>query len=236
RLDHDYRTSDALQNLAHIAILRGNIEEARACLDEALSIARRIDDRFLVSIICKTFGQIHLSQDRLDEAQAEFENYLQAMVNIQEGLRVALAHHHLAEVLFRRGGWTTAKEHLQHATRYFYCQSSATFRGVESIRLFGLALIEESHRPAGLQLLRFALYEAEERGLIHVQAKTHLSLAQTLLNEPDLDNQAIERHLAAAAKLADEQQYRDIADQVAQTRKSLRTHIGETVHADHPTG
>ena len=222
RLDHEYRLADALQGLAHVAILRGNLGEARACLEEALDIATGMDDKFTVAIVEKTFGQICLRQGRLDEAQAAFEGYLRAMTDVGQELRVAMAHHHLGEVFQRRGDWAEAKAHLRAANRCIYGQTSAAFRAVETLRLFGLVAVGEGHRSGGCQLLRFALRQAELHELLHVQAWTHLSLAQTLLDGPGSDRQAVERHLDAASALAAEQEYRDVAHQAARLREALQ--------------
>lgn len=222
RLDHEYRVADALQGLAHVAILRDNLDEAKICLDEALTIAKGMNDEFTVAIIEKTFGQLYLSQNRLAEAQAIFEDYRQAMVKVHQGLRIAMAHHHLGEVFQRQRDWVNAKTHLRDSIRYLYGQSSATFRAVETLRLFSLVLVGEGHWPGGLQMLRFALREAEGYGLVHIQARTHLSLAQTLLDEPVPNRQDIERHLDAAGVLAEEQEYQDVAEQVAQLRRTMQ--------------
>jgi len=221
RLDHRYRMADALQGLAHVAILRGNLDEAKSRLDEALPIAEGMNDQFTVAIIKKTYGQLDLNQDRLDEAQAAFEGYLEAMIDVQQELRVAQAHHFLGQVFQRRRDWAKAKDHFRASIRYFYGQSSATFRGVETLRLSGTVLVDEGHRSGGLQMLRFALKEAETRGLVHVQARAHLSLAYALLGEPVPDHQAVERHLDTASAMATKQEYHDIAEQIAQLRKTL---------------
>jgi len=223
RLDHRYRMADALQGLAHVAILRGNLDEARGCLDEALPIAEGMNDLFTVAIIEKTYGQLYLSQDRLDAAQAAFEGYLCAMIEVQQELRVAMAHHYLGEVFQRRRDWLQAKTHFRAAVRYFYGQTSAVFRAVETLHLFGRVLVSEGHRPGGLQMLCFALKEAEMQGLVYLQARVHLSLAQTLFDDPVPDHQAIERHLATASALATEQEYQDVARRAAQLRKTLQT-------------
>ncbi|UCC62782.1 MAG: tetratricopeptide repeat protein [Anaerolineae bacterium] len=222
RLDHEYRLADALQGLAHVAILRGNLGEARACLEEALDIATGMDDKFTVAIVEKTFGQIYLRQDRLDEAQVAFERYLKAMTDVGQELRVAMAHHHLGEVFQRRGDWAGAKAHFRAASRCIYGQTSAAFRAVETLRLFGLVAVGQGRRSGECQLLRFALKQAELHELFHVQAWTHLSLAQTLLDGPGSDRQAVERHLDAAGALAAEQEYRNIAQQAARLREALQ--------------
>lgn len=220
-LEHDYRIVDALQGLAHIEILLGHVDEARACLDEAMTSAAQRKDSSSVAILQKTLGQLYLSENRLDEAAMVFQTHLRAMIDTHQELRVALAHHRLGEVFQRLADWDKAKYHLRAAICFFCDQGASNFRAVESFRLFGLVLFGEGHCAGGVRLLRFALEEAENRGLLHAQANTPLALAKTLLNELTPDRLLIERHLDTAAKLGEELGYQEVLEQVAQLRGSM---------------
>ncbi|MBN1139860.1 MAG: tetratricopeptide repeat protein [Anaerolineae bacterium] len=222
-LEHDYWLMDGLHGMAHAAILRDHPGEARACLDEALNITERIDAPFATAVLAKTSGQLAIAEGRLEDAQAAFEEHLQVMQENHQDLRVAIAHHLLGDLFRQQHDWTRAKQHLRLAIYSFYCRINTGFRAADALRLFGLILVEEGFHHGGVQLLRFALGEAEKHGLLHVHAQTHLSLAQTLLDESASNREAIQRHLIASAKLAEEQDYNNIIQEVAQLEKRLHS-------------
>ena len=150
------------------------------------------------------------------------------MKAIADQFRAALAHQHLGECAYRRGDRAQAKAHLRAALKYFYVQSSATFRAADSMRLFGRLLVEEDHRQAGLELLFFALKQAEERDLVHVEARTRVALAETLLEGPGLGEHEVKQHLEAASALAEKHRYQDISRRVAQLRETMRQSVLES--------
>src|SRR5690606_20372354 len=83
--------------------MQGRFDEAEAYLEEALEVATRFEQRWVVAAILAGWGEWHLAQARYDEAHAAFDNALAIAREMSLPLQEAEALYGMGRVAGARG-------------------------------------------------------------------------------------------------------------------------------------
>jgi predicted ATPase/Tfp pilus assembly protein PilF len=95
----------------------GNKEEARRFYEEALGVAREIDDRNQEAIVQTSFGILEHKHGNLDAAIALFERALATHLEAGNRRSEGVIHVNLGSVYADSGQWAPALEHIQAAIK-----------------------------------------------------------------------------------------------------------------------
>ncbi len=105
--------SDVLLNLGNVLVERGEMALAKQKYDQAMSIAREIGYKHVESSIWNALVDVHLAQDRLQDARAAAQRAIAIRQESQEKANVARGQVQLARVAF----WRKAKPPNQNNWR-----------------------------------------------------------------------------------------------------------------------
>src|SRR5205807_8144871 len=97
----------------------GELAAAQRSYDEALSIAREIDDEWRVGILLTNLGDLALTGHRYEEARAYAQQALETVRHTGEGASVAMNLSNLAFANLNLGDVDAAADQLSEAIRIF---------------------------------------------------------------------------------------------------------------------
>ncbi len=126
----------ALRERAQAHALAGEGAAAQACLDEALTLATELGDRFLIANCTRELGALHLDRGAWIEATRCLVRARDAFVLAGDRTRLGVTHVGLSELFKRQGLLFEAAEEL-HAARRCFEQSGFRFGVAECINHLG---------------------------------------------------------------------------------------------------
>ncbi len=118
RADAPRAIATSLNNLATVLRRFGRYEEARAHLDEALSLARKTDDKVMESLALLNFGILENDAGHLPEALTYVRRSLDIEWERSEHTELAIRLNTIADILRKQGLYTDAIVYLQAAKGY----------------------------------------------------------------------------------------------------------------------
>lgn len=129
----------ALDNIAHLRVQRGRLDEARGAIAEALAIADRLSDAFLKQRLSATSAEIAFAAGDADESDAACGRALSIASTRGDRLGRAQALRLRARIEGRRGATDQAIKSLD-AARALAAQSEDLLLGARVLAEFGDAL------------------------------------------------------------------------------------------------
>ena len=121
----------------------GNKEEARRLYEEALAVAREIDDRNQEAIVMTSFGILEHKHGNLDQAIAFFERALATHLAAGNRRSEGVIHINLGSVYADSGQWAPAIDHVESAIRIAHELGSRTNQAT------ALTILGELHTDLG---------------------------------------------------------------------------------------
>lgn len=159
-----------LASLGNVAVHQGQYEQATNYLQEALEIARRVGDIWLLGAVLIECGELYLKQQRIDEAFTPFDEARTISAKGNQEV-IASSLYGLARVSAARGDMAAAQHQGQESLSLFEAMGNRMREGVKS----GFKLLLETSKVwcfAG-QAQASSRGAATESGHTHLRVKAH---------------------------------------------------------------
>lgn len=196
----------ALVAAGWLARLHGEREVAIALLNEALSIARNIEDDETIALSVHTLGFIDLERNDFDLAARRFEEALSRFLAFDMTLGaghllVCLAHVNLGQVAVARKQYAEAAAHLEEAEQLQRALGFSWGR-CYVLRALGDLALESRNVEAAMAAYRESVRESQEVGEHRFLAEALAGIASVDTMRGNMEKAA--RLLAAAARVRDQ--------------------------------
>ncbi|HUV36936.1 MAG TPA: CHAT domain-containing tetratricopeptide repeat protein [Patescibacteria group bacterium] len=167
--------ASGLALLSRIQRAAGNLGEAIAKMEKALSIAQRGIDQHYIAELEKQLGDTYAAAGKTEEALSCYERALAVSHRLRENRRVAEYTTAMARLHFEQHRYRQAEELLDEAVR-LAIEENYWMQQIESCRLLGKTKISRGNRNDGRKILAgaIALFEEESLRKPHVENRHFL--------------------------------------------------------------
>ncbi len=207
-------------------ILAGRGEEAKASLDEALSLSHQLKDDGLVAQTLGFQGDAFFYQGNFKAAHALYQQALQAATRSKDAERILLAKIELAEVEVREKSGRQAIPNLRALIQQAD-DSSLKYSSVECSIFMAEAMMQSHDSTHARQELQRALLLADKLGQQPLSAHAHYLLA-TIARESN-DNTEAQENYRAVVRILDTMKKEAGAEKLLQ-RSDLKLMYEESTH------
>ena len=118
KLDHLLYEIEATANLGLTAFHAGRYQEAIERYEEALALARRVDNHFHQSRLLTSVGAVYDMQGEYSRGRSVYLQALRIAQGLHEPFGEFVARHNLAVLLSRLGAYEEAERHYEQVLRY----------------------------------------------------------------------------------------------------------------------
>ncbi len=167
-------------NIGHVHLKRGDYEAAHAALRRSRSLAERIGDGPLTSVIFMNLAELEACADNLADAEAWYRKSLALAERFNDRQYISLWHAGLASVLLAQGKLREAATSVGKALRIGRAIRNTPCIGVALVALGKVRIAEAQATPDQHTTTRLRLLTHARRALEHALSLDHLS-AETRL-------------------------------------------------------
>jgi len=174
-------------NIGHVQLKRGEYEAAHAALRRSRSLAERIGDGPLTSVIFMNLAELEVCADNLTQAEDWYRKSLVLAGRFNDRQYISLWHAGLAAVLLAQGKLSEAAASVSKALRTGRAMRNTPCIGAALVALGNVRIAQALATPAHRTTTRLRLLKdarrAVERALSfdHLDAETRLQAQKTLV-------------------------------------------------------
>ena len=165
-----YGLAEVLNALADVNLSMNNNAEAVKYFNQALDVARQLDDQFAISVILYNIGNAYYEDERYADAKTQFQAALQLSIDLEDVTGIAYAQYAMADILL-------AEERFEEAT-VFYKTSLDRFEEIANLRMQISTLFGLSKIYLNLKDLENARASIEQSSIIQSELDTPSNLIQ----------------------------------------------------------